>query len=474
MNSIPSISLSELANKIGAVIKSSFINDSYWVVAEISGHKFYPKDDRHYFEFIEKPDKNADPVAKLKGIAWKSGSQHILAFEKGTGQKFTNGIQVLAKVKVEFHNNFGLSLVVVDIDLAFTLGNIEKQRRNTILRLLAENPDSIVQIGEEFQTTNKKIKFNLAIQNIAVIGSPNSEGHTDFTHTLLSNQYHYQFAVDIFHTSVQGADAEDEIVNSLIAIYNSKKKYDAIVIIRGGGAKSDFLVFDSYKISRAAARFPIPIITGIGHHKDVSIVDLMVHTSTKTPTKAAEFIISHNKVFEDNILALQKGVVLKTQQILSKNLQQINLTNITIINKSKNYISNFKDSLNNYNQIVINKTKTIIYKTQNGLMSLMNQLLSKPKIITSGRQSELNNLIGNLKTFTRKYFFNQTGYVRHFETVVKIMSFESILRRGFAVISQKGKIIKSAENIETGSDITITMEDYKLDSKVIKKNKING
>ena len=107
-------------------------------------------------------------------------------------------------------------------------------------------------------------------------------------------------------------------------------------------------------------------------------------------------------------------------------------------------------------------------------MSLMNQLLSKPKIITSGRQSELNNLIGNLKTFTRKYFFNQTGYVRHFETVVKIMSFESILRRGFAVISQNGKIIKSAENIETGSDITITMEDYKLDSKVIKKNKING
>jgi len=472
-NNIEPITLSALAGKIGVVIKNTFNSDYYWVVAEISGHKFYSKEDRHYFDFIEKPDKNADPIAKLKGIAWKVGSQHITAFENGTGQKFTNGIQVLAKVKVEFHNSFGLSLVLIDIDLAYTLGNIEKQRRETIKKLLVENPDSIVQVGEEFVTNNKKVNLKLAIQNIAIIGSPNSEGFVDFTHTLLNNQYNYQFSYDVFHTSVQGAEAENEIVNSLITIFNTKKVYDAVVIIRGGGAKSDFLVFDSYKISRAVARFPIPIITGIGHHKDISIVDLMVNTSTKTPTKAAEFIISHNKSFEDNLLDLQKAILFKTQQTLSKNIQQINFANMTIINKSKTYISDYKDSINNYNQVVINKTKTIIYKSQNGLMSMTNQLLTKPKIITAAKQSELNNIVENMKKFSTKYFFNKKGYIAHYESVIRVMNFDSILKRGFAVISFEGKIIKDAEKIEPGAILTIQMDKNNIDAKVITKTKTN-
>ncbi len=472
-NNIESITLSALAGKIGIAINNAFNSDYYWVVAEVSGHKFYSKEDRHYFDFIEKPDKNADPVAKIKGIAWKVGSQQIAVFENGTGQTFTNGIQVLAKVKVEFHNSFGLSLVLIDIDLAYTLGNIEKQRRETIKKLLAENPDSIIQIGEEFLTNNKKATFKLAIQNIAIIGSPNSEGYVDFIHTLTNNQYKYQFSYDVFHTSVQGVDAEIEMVNSLIKIFNLKKGYDAIVIIRGGGAKSDFLVFDSYKISRAAARFPIPIITGIGHHKDVSIVDLMVNTSTKTPTKAAEFIISHNKTFEDNLLDLQKTILFKTQQTLSKNKQQINVAYMAVINKSKNYISGYKDSLNNYNQVVINKTKTIIYKSQNGLMSTMNQLLTKPKIITGAKQAELNNIAENLEKFSTKYFSNKSGYLTHYESVIRIMNFDSILKRGFAVISYEGKIIKDAEKIVPGSVLTIQMEKNNIETKVITKIKTN-
>lgn len=493
---ISHIRLSELTKKIEDVIKQSIGSEFYWVIAEISGHKFYPNQDRHYFEFIEKIDGKNEPIAKVRGVSWFDGSQHIKLFEIATGQKFSNGLQVLVKVKVEFHSSYGFSLVLNDIDQSFTIGNLEKQKRETLLKLVAENPSFIQKVGEEYITRNKRLKFNLAIKNIAIIGSPNSEGYTDFTHTISSNLFGYKFSIDIYQSSVQGAEAEKELINKLIAIYNSKKPYDCVVIIRGGGAKTDFLVFDSYNLSRAVAKFPIPIITGIGHHKDVSIVDLMAHTSVKTPTKAAEFIISHNRALEDSILILQKEIIIKSQQLLSNSLQKINATNITIINKSITFLSHhkeilnntniniinksrtlinqYKDSLNSFNQIVINKTKTILYNRQTNLVALLNQILSKPKIITAQKNSELVNLIGNLKIFSIKYFDSKEAYIRHHETIVRVMSPKNILKKGFAIVSQSGKILKNAQAIETGNELTITMESFDIKTKVITKTQNNG
>jgi len=474
LNSIKHIKLSELTKKIADVVKESFGTVSHWVIAEISSHKFYENQDRHYFEFIEKIEGTNDPIAKVRGVAWFEGSQHIKAFEKSTGQMFTNGVQVLVNVKVEFHEAYGFSLVLLDIDQSFTLGNLEKQRRQTLLRLVSENPETIQKIGEEYQTKNKKVKLSEVIQNIAIIGSPNSEGYIDFTHTILSNQFNYRFAIDIYQSSVQGAASEREIINKLISIYNSKIKYDCVVIIRGGGSKTDFLVFDSYGLSRAIARFPIPVITGIGHHKDVSIVDLMANTSIKTPTKAAEFIISHNRSFEDAIIILQKTVIIKSQQLLNHALHSINSTNVMVINKSRTVISHYKDKLYDFNQIVVNKTKTILYNRKTTLVSLLNQLLSKPMIITANRQSELKNLLDNLKIFSKKYLVNKQGYLGHYDSVIKLVSPEKTLKRGFAIVSQNENILKDGESISPGSDLKITMHDYNIKTKVITKTKSNG
>lgn len=474
MSEIQHIKLSDLTRRVEEVIKNSFGSDFYWIVAEISSHKFYPNQDRHYFEFVEKAEGSNEPVAKVRGVSWFAGSQCIKVFEKDTGQVFSNGLQVLVKVKIEFHTAFGFSLVLHDIDQSFTLGNLEKQRRETLERLIRENPDSIQKVGDEYVTKNKNIRLNTVIQNIAIIGSPNSEGYTDFTHTINNNQFGYKFVIDIFQSSVQGGEAEKELVNKLVSIFQSGKKYDCVVIIRGGGAKTDFLVFDSYNLSRAVARFPIPIITGIGHHKDVSVVDLMVNTSTKTPTKAAEFIISHNRSFEDALLVLQKNLVIKSQQLLSNSMQRINETNIIIINKSRTLISHYKDGLNNFNQVVINKTKTILYSRQTNLVALLNQLLSRPKIITAHRQAELTNLIGNLQVFSNKYLINKKGYLGHCESVIKLMSPKNILRKGFAIVSQKGKILKDATAILPGGDLIVTMEEYEISTKVLSKIKTDG
>lgn len=473
MSEINYIKLSDLTKKVKDVINNAF-SDSIWIVAEISGHKLYPNQDRHYFEFIEKAEVNTEPIAKVKGVSWRAGSQHIKLFEQVTGQKFTNGVQVLAKVKVEYHAAHGFQLILTEIDHSFTLGNLERQRRETLLRLVSENPDHIKKVGEEYITYNKNIKLPLVLQRIAVIGSPNSEGYVDFMHTISNNQFNYKYHIDIYQSSVQGADVENELVKRLVAIFESKTNYNAVVIIRGGGAKTDFVVFDTYKLARAIARFPIPIITGIGHHKDVSICDLMTHTSTKTPTKAAEFIISHNRKFDDAITNIQKGVLIKTQQLMTVARQKINENNIAIINKARTYINHHKDNLIECNQVVINKTKTVLYNKQTSLVNLLNQLSSRPKIVTGNKANELNNIISNLKVFSSRYFLNQRGYIGHYQEVIKLMKPENILKKGFAIVSQKGKILKDAESIESGNELTISMDKYELNTKVISKKQKNG
>jgi exodeoxyribonuclease VII large subunit len=473
MSEIGYIKLSELNKQIENAIKGSF-PDAYWIVAEVSGHKFYTDNSRHYLTLIEKIEGSNVEAAKVQTQAWKEGSQAIKYFEESTGQKFQNGLQVLVKVRVNFHVVHGLALSIVDIDQAFTLGNIEKQRHNTLAKLVADNPDSVKKVGEEYYTKNKSLKFNIVIQNIAIIGSPNSEGFTDFTHTIKNNQFKYKFAVDIYQSAVQGVGSETELVNKLIDVHKSGKKYDCVVIIRGGGAKTDFLVFDTYSLAKAVARFPIPIITGIGHTRDVSIVDLMANTNTKTPTKAAEFIISHNHTFEDRVLQCQKAIAIKSQQLIGNTDQKLNASNIIIINKSRTFIAQYKDSLNNFNQIVVNKTKTILYNRQTNLVSLLNQLLSRPKIVTANKNAELNNIIENLKINSNKYLSRQGNFINHYVSVMKLMNPKNILKKGFAIVSQKGKIIKDAESITSGSDLLISMDLYDINTKVISKTQNNG
>lgn len=473
MTDITHIKLSDLTKKVADIINSTF-KDHFWIVAEISGHKFYPNQDRHYFEFIEKEEGQTEPVAKVRGISWRAGSQHIKLFEEITGQKFTSGVQILAKVKVEYHAAHGLQLILTEIDHSFTLGNLEKQRRETLLKLVSENPNHIKKVGDEFFTFNKNIAIAAIIQKIAIIGSPNSEGYTDFIHTIQHNQYGYRFHINVFQSAVQGPGAENELVNRLIDIFESKFAYDAVLIIRGGGAKTDFVVFDTYRLARAIARFPIPIITGIGHHKDVSICDMMAHTSTKTPTKAAEFIIAHNRKFEDTIINSQKAVIIKAQQMLANAKQKVNSSNIVIINNSRTLIAHKKDNLIMLNQTIINKTKTILFSKRSNLLDLLNQLLSRPKIITSNRNAELNNIVENLKVNSAKFISRQNNFINHYVSVMKLMNPKNILKKGFAIVSQKGKILKDAENIAPGSDLEISMDLYNINAKVISKTKNNG
>jgi exodeoxyribonuclease VII large subunit len=474
MSAINHIKLSDLNKQIEDVITNNFNNLLFWIIADITEHSFKEKTGYHYFHFVEKDINSNKLLAKIPGKAWGSGSSRIKDFERHTGQKFTNNINVLIKVKVVYHVEHGLALDVLDIDTNYTVGLLEQQRQATLASLVKLNPTIIQKSGDRYITRNSKLELPIVIQRIAVVSSKTSAGNEDFKHTLINNPYGYKFIIDDYFTVVQNVVNAKQFLQRVIDVFNSKIPYDVVVINRGGGAQTDFLIFDDYMIGLAIAKFPIPIITGIGHQKNETITDLMAHTQTKTPTKAAEFIITHNKNYEDAILSFQKTIIIKSQQIFSHNFQRLSQLNSSIVNNTRTFLNDYKDKLNSSNQIVINNTKSILFQNRNTLNAISTQVVTKPKIIIYNRLNDLSNKISNLKTFTSSYLKNQTGYLGHFVKLIKVQSPDSILKKGFAYIKYNGQITSNADAIQNDTEIEVILSGTNIKSIVKSKTKHNG
>jgi exodeoxyribonuclease VII large subunit len=280
------IKLSALTDMIHDAITDRFAGQTFWVVADITNHSYKADKKIHYFELVEKGETGSVITAKILGKSWGTGALRISEFEKNTGQAFSNNLHVLVQVSVDYHPLYGLSFNVLNIDTNFMLGILE-QRRNATLKRLVEQNDFIKKNEDGYSTLNSLLRLPIVIQRVALLSASNSAGSEDFRHTLEHNDFGYRFEIDDYHTIVQGDNNAKLFLDKLIEIFTTGIPYDAVVITRGGGSQSDFLLFDNYNIGRAVAKFPIPVITGIGHQKNVSIADLMAHSNTKTPTRAA-------------------------------------------------------------------------------------------------------------------------------------------------------------------------------------------
>ena len=291
--------------ELNGLVKRSIRNclpETYWVQAELSdvrsnysGHC--------YLEFIQKDANGNNLIAKARGTIWSNVYKLLKPyFEQETGQAFTSGIKVLVQVSVEFHELYGYSLTVLDIDPTYTVGDMERKRRE-ILRQLEE--EGVIDL-------NKEREFSMFPQRIAVISSATAAGYGDFCNQLANNPRGYDFHVELFPAIMQGERVEESIITALDTIYSRMDEFDVVVIIRGGGATSDLSGFDTYGLAANCAQFPLPIITGIGHERDDTVIDLVAHTRVKTPTAAAAFLIAcMDKVadrLEELSARLQQGV----------------------------------------------------------------------------------------------------------------------------------------------------------------------
>lgn len=314
--------LSELLEEVAITLEDRFYGEAFWITCEVTDVKKYPDKRWCFLKFVEKD--GAQMSAEIKGVFWSNSFASILQFEKQTKQIFASGISVTCLVRVVFHQRFGLSLEVVEIDAAYTIGQLELERQKTLEQLLEHNKSIELTAEGAYITPNKRLPLPFICQKIALITAQNSDGQRDFIQVLNNNNYGYAFHIELFAAQVQGDTAAASIEKQLLAIAKHNIKFDVVVIVRGGGSNTDFKAFDDFHLCSAIASFETPILTGIGHDRNTSIADMMAR-QYKTPTEAATFILDKSLRFDrdlmqakEKVLHLAKQRIYYTQQHLTQ------------------------------------------------------------------------------------------------------------------------------------------------------------
>ncbi len=428
------ISLSELAAQITEGLERT-LEPTYWVVAEISeiqvnrtGHCF--------LELIEKPEREQNPTAKMRAVVW-ANTYRMLGpyFESETGSELTVGMKILVQVSVSFHAMYGFSLVITDINPTYTVGE-DEQRRIKIIRQLEE--DGVMDL-------NKEIPMALVPQRVAIISSSTAAGYQDFMQQLQQNKYGIVFQTQLFPAAMQGADVEATIVAQLDEIYKRETDFDVVVIIRGGGARTDLRWFDSYAIAANVAQFPLPVITGIGHDKDQSITDMVANTSLKTPTAVAEFLIDECSAFVEQLAE----VTYRIETAIADELQQ-----------QTAMISDFQARISQ-------SLKFAIVKTNNTLSSFGQKITHVAQLRLSEQQSGLLAIARKVQELTEKRLLQARTRLQVIETSIVARNPENILKQGYTFTANaKGEMIRSRSQVQAGDVIITHFSDGQITSEV--------
>lgn len=406
-----SISLSELTSNIQETLRMSF-DSSVWIRAEISELRENPGG-HCYLEFIEK-DSNSDAIiAKTKATIWASTYRMLKPyFESSTGQNLRSGMNVLVAVSVEFHGVYGFSLNVRDIDPTFTIGEMAARRLKIIRQLEA---DGIVEM-------NKQLDFPELPQRLAIISSATAAGYGDFSDQLKNDPSQFAFYSKLFPAIMQGDQAELSIINALEKIYEHADLFDVVVIIRGGGATTDLACFDSYDLALNCAQFPLPVISGIGHQRDISILDMVAHTSVKTPTAAAEFLISKMQYAENKAV----DIIADIQSLLKYKIDN----EVRVFDQTQMRI---KQLLRNW---VVQKSH-LLDRQKNRLLSAVRLQLIK-------QNNRILLLERNIETHSPAY----------------------LLKHGYTITTLNGKRVTEIKQIKAGDKIRTFVADGDFESEI--------
>jgi len=441
------LSLLQLNNIIKKTVNENF-NSKYWVVAEISdirenysGHC--------YLELIQKDENNNNIVAKARANIW-ANTYRILKpyFETSTKTQLSSGIKILILVTIEFHELYGFSLTIYDIEPSFTIGDIELKKAKIIEQLVK---DGIFEM-------NKELEFPIVPQRVAVISSDTAAGYEDFCKQLNNNRNNFKFNIVLFQAFMQGEQAESSIVGALDKINNKIQQFDVVAIIRGGGGKSDLSCFDNYQIASNICQFPIPVLSGIGHQRDNSIVDMVSNENLKTPTAVADFIIEKTEEFYNSILFMNDNIMqYATNMLDNKNNELYNLIQKLkneVLSKNFNQKEKFFNLSNNltknvYNVIYYNNTK-------------YNTLRSKIKVILSSEiKSNKTKLVyenEKLLNSINQYIEKNKSNINTMERLVNQNNIKTVLGKGFSITKLNNKTLKNKS--EAISDQLIETELY--------------
>jgi exodeoxyribonuclease VII large subunit len=450
------ISLHELQ----LVIRDSLyiaLPDMYWVVAEISEIK-ENYSGHCYLELVEKLPEDSGIRARAKAVIWSNRYRFLKSyFENMTGESLGAGQKILIRVKIEYHEIYGLSLVINDIDPAFTLGEMAIKRQQILKKL---EDEGVI-------TMNKELEFPFIPQRVAVISSSNSAGYTDFIKHLGSNSYGYVFYTTLFETPMQGAETEKGIVTSLDRIASVIENFDVTVIIRGGGSQTDLSWFDNYNIAYYITQFPLPVISGIGHEKDMSVTDIVAYKSLKTPTAVADHLIERMNNAENRLIEISHGIIESTQLIIDRNRQRIDASRIKLFPYARMMIAEFRENLSGILIDMMNTGKEFVMRAGISTISFKSRISSGVKTCLTRNETLVARNRLDLTNHTGNYISNLNTRITGFKNSLIILDPDNVLKRGYTITSMNGKIIKSRDQIGGNDLIDTRFSDGSVKSRVL-------
>lgn len=431
------LSLFEL-NKLLQETISRQMESSYWVVAEIGEMRLTQKG-HCYLELVEKDDQRM--LAKMRATLWSYNYRRLSGwFGAITGESLRAGMKVLCQVEYNFHQVYGLSLNIKDIDANFTLGERARKKQEVLSQLADEG---VLEM-------NKSLPLPLVPQRVAVISSPTAAGLGDFMDQLENNRYGYQFHIKLFKALMQGDQAADSITQAMVAAYDQQEEqgeaFDILVIIRGGGAQVDLDCFDSYEVGAHIAQFPIPVVTGIGHERDETVADLVAHTRMKTPTAVAEFLISGVNSFEEKLEGLWRRMTQVGKHIVSARSYEM-------------------DSL-------VQQLRFAVFKnlqTERDRLQQLEQRMNYSSRRTLEESEEvISQLKRKLKTETTKLLRRQNEKLAQVERYVRVADPEQILKKGFSYTTINGRLLTRDLTLKVGDKIETLTDHQRLFSQLEK------
>lgn len=408
-----SLSLYELGRLIRRTLNEG-LPDAYWVQAELSEVR-EAYNGHCYIELVQKADRAGVLLAKARGTIWANIYKMLKPyFENATGQRFMAGIKVLLQVSVEYHEQYGLSLTVHDIDPTYTLGDMARRRREILMQLEEEG----------VLTLNKELPMPTLPQRIAVISAAGAAGYGDFCDQLMGNPYGFVFYPKLFPAVMQGDRVEETVIAALDCIAAERDEWDVVVIIRGGGATSDLSGFDTYPLAANCAQFPLPIITGIGHERDDTVLDMVAHTRVKTPTAAAEHLIA---VLSDAVAALDTLVASLTTHVTE-----------------------------------------CIHREETRLQQIATRLPSLLALAQTRQQHRIEQIESKLKVVGANCLVRQQHRLQLIEKIVEGASPAHILQRGYSITRCDGRVVRNAASLPESAVLTTEFAEGEVSSTVFR------
>ena len=406
------ITLLELNGRVRSTLQFE-MPDAYWVQAEISS--ISPSGQGHcYLELVQKDATGRNFLAKAKANIWRGTWLKLKPyFEAQTGETLKVGMKVLLQVTVTFHEVYGYSLVVQDIDPTYTMGDMARRRKEILEQL---EKDGVIGL-------NRELEIPALPQRIAVISSATAAGWGDFRNQLDGNIYGFRFYVKLFPAAMQGDDVERSVISALNAVAMRREDFDVVIIIRGGGAVSELSCFDSYNLAFNIANFPLPVITVIGHERDDTVADVVAHTKVKTPTAAAEFII--NRVF-DTASELEN----LTRRMSDAITEKMNAEKVRIERMSQKLPSLFAVLKTRQEQVL----ETLWIRSVNGVRNMLTAQAHKLEIVDKS---------------------------------LAAADPQVILRRGYSLTRLNGRAVRCASDLKKGDRLTTVFADGSVESEII-------